>query len=101
MGASAVPALIRLQTLMSKRSECFLGDELPIEVPVPEHVHSTFTCPILKVQATDENPPMRLSCGHVITREALSKLAQTRHQKLKCPYCPEEVLASEAKQVYF
>ena len=36
--------------------------------------HSLFACPILRQQCTDSNPPVRLSCGHVISRDALAKL---------------------------
>ena len=36
--------------------------------------HSRFACPILRQQCTDSNPPVRLSCGHVISRDALTKL---------------------------
>lgn len=37
--------------------------------------HSVFACPILRQQASEQNPPMRLLCGHVISRDALNKLA--------------------------
>jgi len=33
-----------------------------------------FACPILRQQSTDSNPPVRLVCGHVISRDALQKL---------------------------
>lgn len=57
---------------------------------------------------------MRLNCGHVISRDALQKLAQSgrfvnpthinasyTHSRLKCPYCPIESNVSDAKRVYF
>jgi hypothetical protein len=37
--------------------------------------HSIFACPILRQQGSDTNPPMRLVCGHVISRDALNKLS--------------------------
>lgn len=65
-GARAVPMLLTLRAIMNKRPNHFLlGDELPIEVPV-QRVHSSFTCPILKTQSTDSNPPMRLTCGKLL-----------------------------------
>ncbi|KAK0397062.1 hypothetical protein QR680_001960 [Steinernema hermaphroditum] len=102
-GIRTVPSLIRLRQMMAARQEqLFFADELPIEIPIEKHVHSTFTCPILKIQSTDNNPPMRLACGHVISRDALNKLAQNSRQiRLKCPYCPMESSASDAKRVYF
>uniref|UniRef100_F1KT65 Protein RMD5 A n=1 Tax=Ascaris suum TaxID=6253 RepID=F1KT65_ASCSU len=117
-GIKAVPSLITVRNMMASRppESLFQGDELPIEVDVPNHVHSVFACPILKAQCTEMNPPMRLSCGHVISREALHKLAQTgrfvhpahlspsasfNHIRLKCPYCPIESSMADAKRVYF
>uniref|UniRef100_A0A1I8A411 RING-Gid-type domain-containing protein n=1 Tax=Steinernema glaseri TaxID=37863 RepID=A0A1I8A411_9BILA len=102
-GIRTVPSLIRLRQIMAARQEqLFVADELPVEIPIEKHVHSTFTCPILKIQSTDNNPPMRLACGHVISRDALNKLAQNSRQiRLKCPYCPMESSASDAKRVYF
>ncbi|VVD04228.1 unnamed protein product [Leptidea sinapis] len=61
--------------------------------------HSVFACPILRQQASEQNPPMRLLCGHVISRDALNKLALGL--KLKCPYCPMEQSPAEARQIYF
>ncbi|MFH4975188.1 hypothetical protein AB6A40_001897 [Gnathostoma spinigerum] len=117
-GIRAVPSLIKLRSVMANRppESLFHGEELPIEVELPSHVHSVFACPILKAQCTEVNPPMRLNCGHVISREALNKLAQTgrfvppahlspssnlSHIRLKCPYCPVESSVADAKRVYF
>ena len=61
--------------------------------------HSIFSCPILKEQSKESNPPMRLTCGHVISKDALHKLASG--SKLKCPYCPIEQNPSDAKQIVF
>lgn len=49
---------------------------LQIEIELePEHrYHSIFACPILRQQSSEENPPMKLVCGHVISRDALTKL---------------------------
>ncbi|TMS36650.1 hypothetical protein L596_003762 [Steinernema carpocapsae] len=103
MGIRTVPSLIRLRGMMAARQDqIFFADELPVEISLDKHVHSTFTCPILKIQSTDNNPPMRLACGHVISRDALNKLAQNSRQiRLKCPYCPMESSASDAKRVFF
>ena len=50
-------------------------------------------------QTSDTNPPMRLMCGHCISRDALTKLASGH--KLKCPYCPVEQNPSDAKIIQF
>lgn len=36
-----------------------------------------FACPILRQQSTESNPPMRLICGHIISKDALQKLGTT------------------------
>ncbi|KIH46443.1 hypothetical protein ANCDUO_23505 [Ancylostoma duodenale] len=70
-GMRAVPILVNLkQVMVNRQDHLFSGEELPVEVKIDEYVHSTFTCPILRQQSTDSNPPMRLTCGHVISREA-------------------------------
>ncbi|VDN26869.1 unnamed protein product [Gongylonema pulchrum] len=119
LGAKIISSLIHLRRLMTKRApeSIFQGDELPVEVDISNSVHSIFACPILKAQCTRQNPPMRLSCGHVISREALHKLSQSGrfiptahvaqgagnagHHRLKCPYCPLESTVADAKRVYF
>ncbi|KJH53629.1 LisH [Dictyocaulus viviparus] len=102
-GMRAVPILMNLkQVMVSRQDHLFSGEELPVEVKIDEYIHSTFTCPILRQQSTDNNPPMRLTCGHVISREAVNKLCSNhRNNRLKCPYCPEESHQNDAKQVYF
>jgi len=50
--------------------------EIPLE---PEYrFHSVFTCPVSKDQATEQNPPMVLQCGHVLVRESLTKLTKAQ-----------------------
>ena len=33
-----------------------------------------FACPVSKEQSTEQNPPMMMNCGHVITKDSLQKL---------------------------
>lgn len=106
VGMQALPEIARVLTLMKGRTAAIaLGpsEELPINTPVPlEHrYHSIFVCPVLKSQSTPNNPPMLLSCGHVISHEAILKLSRGNpNHKIKCPYCPAEFLASTAKRLY-
>ena len=76
-------------------------DELPIEIDVGPNAryHSIFACPILRQQTTDNNPTMRLTCGHVISKDALKQLSAGH--KLKCPYCPQEQNPHDARQITF
>uniref|UniRef100_A0A8C4R9L0 Required for meiotic nuclear division 5 homolog B n=1 Tax=Eptatretus burgeri TaxID=7764 RepID=A0A8C4R9L0_EPTBU len=80
-GCIALPSLINIKAVIEQR-QCTgvwnQKDELPIEIEVDLGrgcwYHSVFACPILRQQTTDSNPPMRLVCGHIISRDALNKL---------------------------
>lgn len=106
-----IPPILTLRTLQKRHSTNnglpnenlpVIMDELPHDVLIEERAHSSFTCPILRSQSNESNPPMRLGCGHVISKDALSKLVgQSRNSRLKCPYCPEESSQSDAIQLYF
>jgi hypothetical protein len=103
-GCTALPALLNIKQVMQQRQVTGAWntkDELPIEIDLPETMryHSVFACPILRQQVSDGNPPMRLTCGHVISRDALNKL--TTGHKLKCPYCPVEQNPVDARVIYF
>jgi len=106
-GSIALPPLLDINNTLTKQgvqNVWQLQDELPIEIPLGRNLqfHSTFSCPILKQQSTEGNPPMRLVCGHVISRDALHKLSSSSTgNKLKCPYCPLEQVVSDATQIHF
>lgn len=43
-----------------------------------------------------------LACGHVICAEALNRLSRNNPAtRFKCPYCPNESNANQARQVFF
>lgn len=48
--------------------------QIEIDLGKQGRYHSVFACPILRQQSTENNPPMKLVCGHVISRDALNKL---------------------------
>lgn len=106
-GSIALPALLNINQILSNQgvqNVWQLRDELPVEIDLGRNLqfHSTFSCPILKQQSTESNPPMRLVCGHVISRDALHKLCgNSSANKLKCPYCPMEQVVSDAMQIHF
>ncbi|THH32103.1 hypothetical protein EUX98_g2081 [Antrodiella citrinella] len=99
-------ALARIEkgrkVMRERKSEWSQADELPIEIPLgPENrYHSIFACPVSKEQSTEQNPPMMMSCGHVITRDSLQKLSKPGGH-VKCPYCPQESQVSHALRVHF
>ncbi|XP_011707300.1 PREDICTED: protein RMD5 homolog A isoform X5 [Wasmannia auropunctata] len=103
-GCTALPALLNIKQVMQQRQVTGIWsgkDELPIEIDLGKQsrYHSVFACPILRQQSTENNPPMKLVCGHVISRDALNKLANAN--KLKCPYCPAEQNPEDARLIYF
>lgn len=104
-GAKTVPSLMTMRAFLTSTRPgpmSTLPDELPCNVPIPAQVHSSFCCPILKVQSTENNPPVRLCCGHVISTDAMNKLVQqNRNNRLKCPYCPLESMLPETKILHF
>ncbi|XP_072177664.1 E3 ubiquitin-protein ligase RMND5A-like [Diadema setosum] len=102
-GTIALPALQKIKQVMQQR-QCHVmwtaKDELPIEVELEpsQRYHSIFACPILRQQTSENNPPMRLACGHAISRDSLNKLING--SKIKCPYCPIESSPNDAKQLH-
>ena len=103
-GCVALPALLNIKQVMQQRQVTNVWntrDELPIEIDLSRkcHFHSIFACPILRQQSSENNPPMRLVCGHVISRDALNKLSNGN--KLKCPYCPIEQNPNDARLIHF
>ncbi|KAK8846625.1 hypothetical protein IAR55_005711 [Kwoniella newhampshirensis] len=77
--------------------------DLPMEVPLPpsRRYHSVFVCPVSKEQATEQNPPKMLTCGHVIAQESFNRLLKGGRRSAKCPYCPVETSQSVAQRLYF
>ena len=62
----------------SAREYFVLTMMLQIEVPLPpeNRYHSVFACPVSKDQTTEQNPPMMMGCGHVISKDSLQKLGK-------------------------
>lgn len=91
-----------------------------IEIPLSSdnRYHSIFACLVSKEQSTELNPPMMMSCGHVISKDSLQKLNKSGGQVIvdcaftlthfgdlcsrrsKCPYCPVETAVGSALRIH-
>ncbi|THH13432.1 hypothetical protein EW146_g6787 [Bondarzewia mesenterica] len=82
-GGGALAKIEKGRKIMRERkSEWSQADELPIEIPLPpeNRYHSIFACPVSKDQSTEQNPPMMMTCGHVISKDSLQKLSKGNGQ---------------------
>ena len=66
--------------------------------------HSLIVCPVSKEVCTFDNPPVVLTCGHVISDGSAKKLANHINdygstKRFKCPVCPEEQVYSKIKVI--
>jgi E3 ubiquitin-protein transferase RMND5 len=80
-----------------------LSEHMPEIDLAKEYVyHSIFVCPVTKQVCDDSNPPTLLTCGHVISRNAMQSIASVSHTThFKCPYCPKQMIVSQTKPIHF
>ncbi|KAF9109856.1 hypothetical protein BGX27_007122 [Mortierella sp. AM989] len=80
VGTQALPTMNKMASIMkAKKAEWSQQSELPpVEISLTDDTkfHSIFACPVSKEQATEENPPMMMLCGHVVCKESLQKLCK-------------------------
>ncbi|KAJ3282575.1 hypothetical protein HDU76_008678 [Blyttiomyces sp. JEL0837] len=108
VGISALPTISKMSSILKNQNvsglEWSQSGELPVEIPLldSQRFHSVFACPVSKEFGTDENPPMMMSCGHVVCKESLVRLSKGNlGARFKCPYCPSESTAQQAMRIYF
>lgn len=103
-GVQGLPTLLKLMNVMTaKKHEWQSMKQLPVPIDLdPEfQFHSVFVCPVSREQASEENPPMLLSCGHVLCKQSITKLSKNNSTRpFKCPYCPMDVEAGQCRQLY-
>lgn len=104
-GTLSLPVMVKMQRVMQIRgAEWTTKEELPVEIDLPESLqyHNVFVCPVSKEQTTDQNPPMMLKCGHIISKETLEVLEGNHDgHAFKCPYCPKESTYYDSVRVFF
>jgi hypothetical protein len=58
-------------------------------LPSENRYHSIFACLVSKELSTESNPPMMMTCGHVISKDSLQKLNKSGGYVLsKYPFFP-------------
>lgn len=104
-GVQGLPTLLKLMNVMTgKKQEWQSMKQLPVPVDLDREFqfHSIFVCPVSRDQVSEENPPMLLSCGHVLCKQSITKLSKNNStRRFKCPYCPAEVEAGQCTQLHF
>ncbi|CAK9155647.1 unnamed protein product [Ilex paraguariensis] len=104
-GFQGLPTLLKLMNVMTgKKQEWQSMKQLPVPIDLDREFqfHSIFVCPVSRDQANDENPPMLLSCGHVLCKQSITKLSKNNSARpFKCPYCPSEVEVAQCRPLHF
>lgn len=102
-GVQVLPALLKFTNVMAgKKQEWQSMNQLPVPIELDREFqfHSLFVCPVSKEQATEENPPMLMSCGHVLCKQSILKMSKNSTKVFKCPYCPFDIDAAQCRQLY-
>ncbi|VDD83736.1 unnamed protein product [Mesocestoides corti] len=107
-GLRVLPKLHKLQRAFAWLTNYAPGNSdgthtLPISIDLDTlaHRHNIFHCPVIKEVSTMSNPPVRLNCGHAISRDAFNSLATSERRKIKCPYCPKDTNRDQVMTLYF
>ncbi|XWS29637.1 hypothetical protein CRYUN_Cryun24cG0046500 [Craigia yunnanensis] len=103
-GVQGLPPLLKFITVMAgKKQEWQSMKQLPVPVELDKdfQFHSIFVCPVSKEQSTDDNPPMLMSCGHVLCKQSINKMSKNGSKLFKCPYCPSDIVATQCRQLNF
>ena len=99
-GLISMPQIVKSEKILKNKKDMTNDRELPYEISLPNELkfHSIFICPVLKEISTKDNPPMLLTCGHVISKNSLNKMNKSNYNSnnlIKCPTCPNTQAISD------
>ncbi|KAK9911537.1 hypothetical protein M0R45_035438 [Rubus argutus] len=79
--------------MVGKRNEWQTMKQLPVPVELDREFQfrAIFVCLVSEEQATKENPPMLMSCGHVLCKHSITKMSKNGTKAFKCPYFPSDI----------
>lgn len=103
-GVQALPPLLKyMNVFWGKKQEWQSMKQLPVPVELDDEFqfHSIFVCPVSKEQATDDNPPTLMPCGHVLCKQSIVRMSKNLSKTFKCPYCPTDIDSNSCKSLYF
>ncbi|CAA0806743.1 LisH/CRA/RING-U-box domains-containing protein [Striga hermonthica] len=103
-GVEGLPTILKLASVMDVKKQEWLGLKqlpVPVELGGEFQFHSVFVCPVSREEGSEENPPMMLTCGHVLCKQSILKMSKTNTQSFKCPYCPRYMSSVHCKRLHF
>ncbi|KRX00459.1 hypothetical protein PPERSA_03192 [Pseudocohnilembus persalinus] len=104
-GTLTLPQFLNLQKYFEVKEELNKNTEITIDFNYGNEFqfHSVFVCPVSREQIPPNQSPYRLSCGHIISKTSLDRIAQatTSRSKFKCPTCQTQIKKADIKEICF
>ncbi|WOL05811.1 hypothetical protein Cni_G14542 [Canna indica] len=103
-GFRELPMLVKLQKLTDGEQDWESMHQLPIPIELETQLllRSVVVCPGLKEKTSNENPPLLMPCGHVLSKKLITLISgNTRCLSFWCPCCKKRAKFIECRQLHF